>query len=116
MPRNSSPAMLRRAKALLASMYPASINITMQGGAVAQLPTAFPLSICSGSRNTATSAVAVCSYVQGASAEVSGGYFWLAGPWFMGCFVRFDSSAPAAGYPSSTGTVYWSDPISSCAF
>ncbi|WIA17710.1 hypothetical protein OEZ85_009227 [Tetradesmus obliquus] len=66
------------------------------------------------SRNTATTAVAVCSYVQGASPV--GGYFWLAGPWFMGRFVQFDSSAPAAGFPESTGTVYWSDPISSCSF
>lgn len=113
MPGSSSAAMQRRAKAL-ASMYPASIDITLEGGAVAQLPTAFPLSACSGSRNTATTAVAVCSYVQGASPV--GGYFWLAGPWFMGRFVQFDSSAPAAGFPESTGTVYWSDPISSCSF
>jgi hypothetical protein len=114
MPRSSSTALQARAKALLSSMYPASINITLQGGAVAQLPTAFPLCVCSGSRSTATTAVAVCSYVQGASPD--GGYFWLAGPWFMGRFVQFDSSGPAAGFPDSTGTVSWSDPISSCAF
>jgi hypothetical protein len=114
MPSSSSAAMLRRAKFLLSSMYPASINITLEGGTVAQLPTAFPLSVCSGSCSTATTAVAVCSYVQGANPDTP--YFWLAGPWFMGRFVQFDSSAPAAGYPSSTGTVYWSDPISSCAF
>ncbi|WIA21667.1 hypothetical protein OEZ85_000838 [Tetradesmus obliquus] len=58
--------------------------------------------------------VAVCPYFVCASFD--GGYFWLARPWFAGRFVQFDSSAPAAGYPSSTGTVYWSDPISSCAF
>jgi hypothetical protein len=96
-------------------MYPASIDIQLQGGAVAQLPTAFPLSVCGGSTNTMTTAVAVCSYVQ-ATPQGAGSYLWLAGPWFTGRFVQFDSSAPAAGYPDSTGTVYWSNPISSCAF
>jgi hypothetical protein len=113
--RRWSPLLISKAKALLASMYPASIDIQLQGGAVAKLPTAFPLSVCGGTDNRMTTAVAVCSYVQ-VTPPNAGNYFWLAGPWFMGRFVQFDSSAPAAGYPNSTGTVYWSDPISSCKF
>jgi hypothetical protein len=51
----------------------------LQGGAVAKLPTDFPLSVCSGSDSRMTAAGAVCSYMQ-ETPQGSGSYFWLAGP------------------------------------
>ena len=110
----SSPRIVNAAARLLLSMYPASIDITVQGGAVAKVPTAFQVNLCNGRHNLQTPGVAVCSYVQ--SSGNSSSYFWLAGPWFFGRFVQFDSSAPAAGYPQSSGTVYWSEQLNSCAF
>jgi hypothetical protein len=43
-------------------------------------------------------------------------YFWLAGPWFFNRFVQFDASAPAAGFPTSLGTIYWSNTLRQCSF
>jgi len=72
-----SSANLAFARRVLKSMYPAHINITLQGGGVAQLPTAFPVNICTGGSTTVTSGVAVCSYVQ-PTPSGSPWYFWLA--------------------------------------
>jgi hypothetical protein len=102
---------LYRATTLLLSMYP-SINITLQGSAVAEIPTAMDLKLCDG--DTGTLGVAVCSYVQPAPEADQG--FGLGAPWFTGRFVQFNVSGPAPGFADSVGKVMWSDPINSCMF
>jgi hypothetical protein len=105
------PFKLNKATMLLLSMYP-SINITFQGGAVAEVITAMDLKLCDG--DTGTLGVAVCSYVQPAPESEQG--FGLGAPWFTGKFVQFDVSGPAAGFTESVGKITWSDPINSCMF
>lgn len=105
------------ARRLLMSLYPPSIRIMPAGGAVVKLPTAFAVNLCSGQGFRQTSGVAVCSYIQEPNIPGSGGYFWLAGPFFDNRFVQFDASGPMAGFPGCTGAISWSDPnIGSCSF
>ncbi|WIA30695.1 hypothetical protein OEZ86_000764 [Tetradesmus obliquus] len=108
------PSKLATATMLLLSMYP-SINITLQGGAAAEVATAIDLKLCDGDGSTGvTQGVAVCSYVLPAPEGDQG--FGLGAPWFTGKFVQFDVSGAAPGYAESVGKVTWSDPINSCMF
>lgn len=87
--------------------------MNLENGDPAPLLTAFLVNLCTGnSRNpTQTQGVAVCSYV------TSGPIFWVGGPWFTRKFVQFDGSPEAAAKnANSTGMMYWSDSIRSCAF
>ena len=95
------------AKATLLSLYPPSINITLQGGGIAVLPTAITVNNCKG---TATDFVAVCSFVS------PGDVFWLASPWFNNRFTVFDMRAPNRAFAGSVGTMHWSSNISACDF
>lgn len=113
LPEHSSPSVRIAARRVLASLYAPTIRIRPAGGGIVKLPTAFTLNLCSGADYSETSGVAVCSYLQSAGNTP---YFWLAGPWFTGRFVQFDLSSFMAGYPGSTGTVLWSDTITSCEF
>jgi len=115
LPEDSSSSARVAARRVLESLYPRTIKIKLAGGAVARLPTAFTLNMCGGEDTTDNLGVAVCSYMQ-SPGSTSSSYFWLAGPWFMGRFVQFDASSKMSGFPDSTGTVSWSDPISSCNF
>ena len=92
---------------VLLSLFPPSINITMEGGAVAALPTATIVNDCQGS---VTKSVTVCSYVS------PGPVFWLASPWFNNRFTLFDARKPNPQFNGSFGTMYWSDTISGCSF
>lgn len=117
LPADASVSKRQAARQVLSSLYAPSIRITPVGGGVVKLPTAFVLNLCSGQDNCDTSGVAVCSYIQAPNIPGSGGYFWLAGPFFTNRFVQFDASGPMPGYPQSTGTILWSDPVlSSCDF
>ena len=92
----------------LLSLFPPSINITVQGGGVVALPSAIIVNDCEGSQTTS---VAVCSFVSSATS----GDFWLASPWFNNRFVLMDMRAPNPDYEGSVGTIYWG-PVSECNF
>lgn len=115
-PTDAPNAERQAARKVLASLYPASIQIKPQGGGIVKLATAFPLNLCSGKNFANTEGIAVCSYIQPPNIP-SASYFWLAGPFFHGRFVQFEASGPMAGYPESVGTISWSNsPIDSCQF
>lgn len=117
LPEDTHFSVRQAAQQVLNALYPKAVKITVQGGAVASLPTAFGLNLCTGKNFDNTAGVAVCSYIQPPNIpSETTGYFWLAGPWFHGRFVQFDASGPMQGYPASTGTVAWSDVLSSCQF
>lgn len=113
-PNEITRDVINKAKSVLRAVYPSAIKITLQGGAVAELPTVFDVNLCSGVDNTDTDGVAVCSYIQ--SAPSNDPKFVLSAPWFTGRFVQFDLTGPAANYPDSVGTINWSDPLASCWF
>jgi hypothetical protein len=116
-PEGTALSVRNAARRVLLDLYPPSIRIMPQGGGVVKLPAAFAVNLCSGEDHCDTNGIAVCSYIQEPNIPGSGGYFWLAGPFFANRFVQFDAYGPMAGYPESTGTILWSDPnIVSCQF
>lgn len=75
-----------------APQYPPKLSISLAGGAVASMPTAFALNLCAGAGSSAPNPgapAAVCSYVRPPPAGSanppppagSPDYFWVAGPW-----------------------------------
>lgn len=118
LPAGSSPTTLAAAKRVLLGMYPPSIDIQLQGGAVAQLPAAFALNDCVGApRFTKNAGVAVCSYVRPPPPGTGGqDYFWVAGPWFHGRFVQFDLGGMHPTVASPSGVVRFSGPLAACNF
>lgn len=119
LPSNATAVHRVAARNALLSMYPPSIDVQLEGGAIAPLPAAFALNDCQGSGYTQQAGVAVCSYVQAPPAGSGGsvGYFWVAGPWFTSRFVQFDLSPSPPEFPQSTaGVIRFSNTITSCAF
>ncbi|PRW05907.1 hypothetical protein C2E21_9413 isoform A [Chlorella sorokiniana] len=119
LPSNATAVHRVAARNALLSMYPPSIDIQLEGGAIAPLPAAFAVNDCQGSGYTSQAGVAVCSYVQAPPAGTGGGagYFWVAGPWFTSRFVQFDLSPSPPEFPTATaGVIRFSNTIASCAF
>ncbi len=111
LPVNANVPAVNAARASLLSLYPPTFNMTLQGGAVAAVPTATTVNQCVGGPTFGTpNGMAACSYL---TPSTSPSYFWLANPWFNGRFTAFDLRNTNA---TNAGTVYWSDPIPSCQF
>lgn len=106
LPAKASTSQINKAAKQVLALYPNYVNITLEGGTVAALPGAFQVNNCSGSGSKATTtAVAACSYMRPSTSSQN--YIWVAGPWFTNRFVQFDVSKPAIGYPSSSGTMFF---------
>jgi hypothetical protein len=104
---SGNAAQIAEAQETLTGLFPPAINITLQGGGVVSLPTAFIVNDCNGAQ---AKSVAVCSFISPSNS------FWLASPWFNNHYTYFDMQAPNPSFPGSTGTMYWSRAINDCTF